>query len=126
MTSFTGEQRGRGPSAGQRAAKPRHDMERAVSAGPPHPQTLAAKLDRLFGAQHARGHPRYSYQRVAAAIQAQAGPTLSASYLWQLHKGVKDNPTKHQLEALAAFFGVPPDYFFDDEAAARLDAELAL
>jgi hypothetical protein len=32
---------------------------------------------------------------------------------------------KH-LEAIAAFFGVPPTYFFDAAAAARLDAQLDL
>ena len=32
---------------------------------------------------------------------------------------------KH-IEALAGFFGVPPAYFFDDETAARVEAELDL
>jgi hypothetical protein len=32
---------------------------------------------------------------------------------------------KH-LEALASFFGVPPAYFLDDEATAKVDAELDL
>jgi transcriptional regulator with XRE-family HTH domain len=43
-----------------------------------------------------------------------------------LRKGVRDNPTKRHLEALADFFGVAPAYFFDDAAARRIDAELAL
>ncbi|WP_206442210.1 hypothetical protein [Streptomyces boncukensis] len=30
------------------------------------------------------------------------------------------------LKALPGFFGVPPAYFFDDAAAERIDAELAL
>ena len=126
MTSFTSAQRGRGPGTGQDAAGPGHEAGSTVSTGRPRPQTLAEKLDRLFATLHARGRARYSYRAVADAIQAHGGPTLSASYLWQLHTGRKDNPTKRQLEGLAAFFGVPPDYFFDDEAAARLDAELAL
>ena len=126
MTSFPHEQQGRRGSAAQGAAGPRHDAGSAISAGRPRPQTLAEKLDRLFGTLRAPGRPRSSYRAVADAIQAHGGPTLSASYLWQLHKGLKDNPTKRQLEGLAAFFGAPPDYFFDDEAAARLDAELAL
>ena len=126
MTSCPHEQQGRRGSAAQGAAGPRHDAGSAVAAGQPRPQTLAEQLDRLFGTLRAPGRARYSYRAVADAIQAHGGPTLSASYLWQLHKGLKDNPTKRQLEGLAAFFGVPPDYFFDDEAAARLDAELAL
>ena len=43
-----------------------------------------------------------------------------------LRKGLRDNPTKKHLEALAEFFGVSPVYFFDDAAAARIDAELEL
>ncbi|MGD9891552.1 MAG: XRE family transcriptional regulator, partial [Dehalococcoidia bacterium] len=51
---------------------------------------------------------------------------ISATYLWQLRKGLRDNPTKKHLEALADFFGVSPAYFFNEEAAARIDAELEL
>lgn len=90
------------------------------------PLTLAEKLDRLFGADHARGGREYTYREVADAIQARGGPTISVGYLWQLRKGLKDNPTKKQLEALADFFGVSPAYFFDDEQARRIDAELEL
>jgi hypothetical protein len=41
-------------------------------------------------------------------------PTDPATYLRQLRKGLRDNPTKRHLEALADFFGVAPIYFFDD------------
>jgi transcriptional regulator with XRE-family HTH domain len=41
-------------------------------------------------------------------------------------RGLRDNPTKKHLEALARFFGVPAAYFFDDEAAAAVSAELEL
>ncbi|HEX5501724.1 MAG TPA: hypothetical protein VFW96_03835 [Thermomicrobiales bacterium] len=92
----------------------------------PRPPTLAEKLDRLFAADHARGGREHTYRAVAEAIQARGGPTISVGYLWQLRKGVKDNPTKKQLEALAAFFGVSPAYFFDDAQARRIDAELGL
>lgn len=97
-----------------------------MASGQPRSRTLAEKLDRLFTALHPRGGKEYSYKEVADAIQAKGGPTISVGYLWQLRKGVKDNPTKKQLEALADFFGVSPAYFFDDEIAERIDAELAL
>ena len=54
------------------------------------------------------------------------GPTISSTYIWQLRTGKRDNPTKKHLEALAAYFRVPVAYFFDDEAAERIDAELDL
>lgn len=94
--------------------------------GPRTPRrTVAEKLEHLFHAVPGP-HGEYSLEEVAAGIRGQGGPTISASYIWQLRKGVKDNPTKKHMEALAEFFGVPAAYFFDDEAAARIEAELSM
>ncbi len=88
-------------------------------------RTLAEKIDRLFNAVHpAEGE--YTHEEVATSIRAAGGPTVSSTYLWQLRKGLRDNPTMRHLEALSDFFGVPPAYFFDDELSARIDAELTL
>ncbi|MCK8679567.1 MULTISPECIES: helix-turn-helix domain-containing protein [Streptomyces] len=88
---------------------------------------LAAKVNRLFSTvRRLPDGNEYTFEEVAGAIKAQGGPTISATYLWQLRKGLRDNPTKRHLEALAGFFGVPPAYFFDDAEAERIDAELAL
>jgi transcriptional regulator with XRE-family HTH domain len=89
-------------------------------------RSLAEKLDHLFRTVHPRNRGEYTFEEVAAALRAEGGPTISATYVWQLRKGIRDNPTKRHLEALAQFFGVPPAYFFDDTAAERIDAELAL
>ncbi|QFU90440.1 helix-turn-helix domain-containing protein [Amycolatopsis sp. YIM 10] len=87
---------------------------------------LAAKVDHLFRTVRPRDGGEYSFEEVAEALRARGGPTISATYLWQLRKGIRDNPTKRHLEALAGFFGVPAAYFFDDEETRRIDAELAL
>jgi transcriptional regulator with XRE-family HTH domain len=97
-----------------------------AGGGDARPTTLAQKLDRLFRTLHPRDRGEYSFKEVARAIAAKDGPSISATYLWQLRTGQKDNPTKRHLEALADFFGVSPAYFFDDEAATRIDAELDL
>ncbi len=97
-----------------------------IEAEAPRTRTMAEKIDRLFRTVHPRDRGEYSFEEVAAAIRGRGGPTVSATYLWQLRKGLRDNPTKKHLEALADFFGVSPAYFFDDEAAARIDAELGL
>src|SRR3954469_6352736 len=89
-------------------------------------ETLAAKVDHLFSTVRPRTGNEYSFEEVAEAIRAKGGPTISATYLWQLRKGLRDNPTKRHLEALAGFFGVPPAYFFDDAETERIDTELAL
>lgn len=92
----------------------------------PGARTLAERLDRLFRTFRRPGGGEYSNEEVAEALRERGGPTISATYLWQLRKGVRDNPTKKHLEAVAEFFGVPPAYFFDDEAGKRVDAELEM
>jgi transcriptional regulator with XRE-family HTH domain len=89
-------------------------------------QTLSGKLNHLFETVHPANRGPYSNEEVAAGIRDQGGPTISATYIWLLRKGQRDNPTLKHLEALAGFFGVPPAYFFDDETAARVNAELGL
>lgn len=92
----------------------------------PLQDSLAEKLNHLFHTVHPRNRGEYSNEEVAESIRSSGGPTISATYLWQLRKGLRDNPTKKHLEALAEFFGVSPAYFFDDEAAAHIKAELEL
>lgn len=86
-------------------------------------RALADKLNHLFANATARGGQEYSNEQVAAAIVA-TGVTISQSYIWQLRKGKKDNPTFKHLQALAGFFGVPVSYFFDDEVTDRVDQQL--
>ena len=87
--------------------------------------SLAEKLDALF---RARGDA--SLEDVAREIRRAGGPTISASYLWLLRTGRKTNPTKRHLEALAAYFGVPPAHFFDaaltDAVAGDAEGQAAL
>ncbi|HEY9392258.1 MAG TPA: XRE family transcriptional regulator [Mycobacteriales bacterium] len=88
--------------------------------------TLAARIDRLFGVVRRPDGQQYSHEEVARACREATGESFSATYLWQLRTGRRDNPTKRHLEALAAFFQVPPAYFFDDEQGAAIEAELDL
>ena len=88
--------------------------------------TLAEKLDRLFRTFHPHSEREYTHEEVAEGIRRQGGPTVSATYIWQLRRGLKDNPTKRHLEALATFFKVPPAYFFDEAKANLIHSQLAL
>lgn len=90
---------------------------------PGEPRSLADKLNHLFASVHPRDGAEYSNEQVASAI-VQTGVTISQSYIWQLRKSKKDNPTIKHLQALADFFGVPAAYFFDDEVADRVDRQL--
>lgn len=96
--------------------------EQQETDGPP---TLAAKLDHLFATvRPAPGTREHSLEDVSRAIAASGGPTISATYIWQLRRGARTNPRMSHLEALAKFFGVDPGYFFPGELAARMEADL--
>ncbi|MBP2181226.1 helix-turn-helix domain-containing protein [Amycolatopsis magusensis] len=88
-------------------------------------RSLADKLNHLFANQTPRDGQEYSNEHVAATICAEGEVKISQSYIWQLRKGKKDNPTFKHLQALAGFFGVPASYFFDDAVTDRVDRQLA-
>lgn len=87
-------------------------------------RSLAGKLNYLFAHKTPRDGQEYSNEQVAAAITARSEVKISQSYIWQLRKSKKDNPTYKHLQALAGFFGVPVSYFFDDEVTDRVDQQL--
>ncbi|KWT63929.1 hypothetical protein ADL21_00855 [Streptomyces albus subsp. albus] len=91
-------------------------------------RTIASKLDHLFREIHPRGRGPFSYQEVARGIKEMAGPdgpTLSHGTIQKIRTGENANPTVKSLEALAAFFGVPVSYFFDDEITTRVDTRIS-
>lgn len=90
------------------------------------PSSLARKLNRLFETIHPAGRGEYSPEEVAKAITDSGEGSISAAYIYMLRKGQRDNPTKRHLELLADFFGVTPAYFFDEEAAERIEQQLDL
>jgi transcriptional regulator with XRE-family HTH domain len=87
--------------------------------------SLAERLNRLFATVHPADRGPYSNEEVARTIRDRGGE-ISRTYLAYLRSGERDNPTMQHLDALATFFGVPPSYFFDDDAAARVDTELEM
>ncbi|MGI5213477.1 XRE family transcriptional regulator [Plantactinospora sp. CA-290183] len=87
--------------------------------------SLAGRIDHLFKAVQPKGR-EFSYDEVARGCEALTAGTFSKTYVWQLRTGQRDNPTKRHLEALAAFFGVPVAYFFDDQVVDDVNSQLAL
>ncbi|WP_191094878.1 hypothetical protein [Streptomyces kanamyceticus] len=69
---------------------------------------------------------RPGYARLAQDIRETTGGTISGTYLWELATGKKRNVTLEQLGVLADYFGVPPEYFLNDEVSERVNAQLAL
>ncbi|MDP9353571.1 MAG: helix-turn-helix domain-containing protein [Chloroflexota bacterium] len=92
----------------------------------PSRPAFADKLNYLFATVHPGERGEYTHEEVTEEIRKQGGPAISHTYLWQLRRGVRSNPSLNVLEALAAFFGVPPGYFFDEEITQRVNEQLAL
>lgn len=88
--------------------------------------SLATKLNYLFDTIHPRSRGPYSNQEAARSIQENQGLSLSGTYLWMLRNGRRDNPSMQVVAGIAAFFGVPVGYFFDEEVTRRVDAQLEL
>ncbi|MFI9273955.1 Secondary metabolite protein [Kitasatospora sp. NPDC052896] len=91
-------------------------------------RTFAERLDHLFNEVHPANRGSYTYAEVAQALK-EAGNgegAITASGIQQLRTGARGNPKMETIKALAAFFGVPAGYFFDDEVAERTQAEIQL
>ncbi|MGH3165448.1 MAG: helix-turn-helix domain-containing protein [Trebonia sp.] len=81
---------------------------------------FARRLDLLMRTVHPAGRKPYSNAEVADALNTAAGEqVVGTTYIWQLRKGLKDNPTYKVVTGLARLFGVPPQYFFDDAETGR-------
>ena len=102
------------------------DGPAAGDGAPPRMLTLAEKFDRCFQTMHPKDRGPWTYNEVVAGVKA-LGVTVSASYLWHLRNGKRDNPSARQIEALARFFHVPVTYFLGTvEEVEEVDAQLTV
>ncbi len=84
------------------------------------PSTLAEKVDYLFRWVHPRDRKPFTHPEVSQATG------LSTGLLSALRSGKNANPTKETMERLAQFFGVPAAFFFDDQTADEVTAQIGL
>ncbi len=84
------------------------------------------RLNELIAALYPDERKRPGYARLAKDIRETTGGTISGTYLWELATGKKRNVTLEQLDVLAEFFGVPPEYFLNEETAERVNSQLKL
>ena len=91
-----------------------------------HSPTLTVRLNDLFNTVRPQGR-RWTNAEVAAELK-RVSPELKvgAVYLSQLRTGKRTNPSQELLAALARFFGVSVAYFFDEELADSVLAQLAV
>lgn len=76
---------------------------------------FARRLDFLFKRFTHPDGSEYSYEEV----QNGTGKAVTAAYIWRLRTGKATNPGYWVIKALSDFFGVDPNYFFQDEEQAR-------
>ena len=87
--------------------------------------SLARRLDHLFRTVRPDNGPReYTLKEVEAGLAAGGTASISATYVWQLRKGLRTDPRMSHLIALAEFFRVSPAYFFADDLGAEMAADL--
>src|SRR5690348_18479881 len=96
------------------------------SSPSPPMASFQSRLDHLFRTFRAPDGGEYTYRQVADGIEQLVGYKTSPSYLQVLRTGVRINPSIKHLHGLCAFFGVPIEYFFDEDLARQLDAQLKL
>ncbi|MBB4893134.1 transcriptional regulator with XRE-family HTH domain [Streptomyces olivoverticillatus] len=99
---------------------------RSGPAGRPLLRRFDRRLQGLISAMHPDERTRPGYARLAKEMREATGGSISGTYLWELATGKKRNVTLEQLDVLAQYFGVPPEYFLSDEVAGRIDAQLRL
>ncbi|MEV5777804.1 helix-turn-helix transcriptional regulator [Streptomyces antimycoticus] len=90
------------------------------SAGLGEQKTFAARLNQLFKTVHPADRGPWTNAETARAIG------VSETYIGYLRKGVRDNPTLAQMQALADFFGVPAAYFVDNGEGEQVRQDLEL
>ncbi|MGW5309550.1 transcriptional regulator [Nocardia thailandica] len=72
---------------------------------------FAWRLNELFDRPTLPGRRPHTNRTVADAVTAR-GHRLSSPYLSQLRTGQRVNPSPRLVAALAAYFGVAPQYFY--------------
>ena len=84
-----------------------------VTATTPALRTLAAKVNWLIWTARPAGRGPYSNAEVAALIRKATGEPVTGTAISKLRSGQAANPHQRLIGAMARFFGVPPDFFFD-------------
>ena len=85
-----------------------------VKATTPPLRTLADKVNWLISTARPADRGPYSNAEVAALIREATGEPVTGTAISKLRSGQAANPHQRLIGAIAQFFGVPPDFFFDD------------
>ena len=84
---------------------------------------LAQRIQHLYEVVPQSDGAPYSNDALAAEVAA-LGVSVSVAQIANLRAGRQSNPSAVLLHSIAKVFGVPIDYFFDDDTEAAVRAEL--
>lgn len=88
---------------------------------------FAQQLNKLFKSVHPKDRRPYTTPEAAKLINEAAGQSvISPTYLWQLRKGKRADPTLSRATAIARFFNVKLDFFNEVRREEPSRAELNL
>lgn len=87
---------------------------------------LADQLDHLFTTIPKPDGTGLWTNTTAVAAMAETGVVVTRAYMSQLRRGKRNNPTARVLKAIADLFGVPIDYFLDENVRAKVDADITV
>ncbi|HTJ67914.1 MAG TPA: hypothetical protein VL551_10325 [Actinospica sp.] len=97
----------------------------APEGGAPELGLLATRLEHLIATVHPRNRGPYTNEEIAEGVNKKAGwQATSTTGIWQLRKGARRGPEYPRIVAIANFFGVKPEYFYDDDVARNTDDQL--
>ena len=108
---------GRLPTLSERRLGGRGRWWRARSRGTAEPP--------FFDGAASRSGGNWTNEQAAASL-GPAGHTDVRRLHQRVRNGKKNNPSARNLAAIAELFGVPMEYFFNSETAAKIDADLRL
>ena len=86
---------------------------------------ITERLNQLIATVHPPGRGPYSMPEISHRA-AQLGYSLSPTYLYELRRGGRVNPTLKALFAIAAVFDVGIAYFFSEREGVQAQTDLAL
>ncbi|MFJ4912916.1 hypothetical protein [Streptomyces sp. NPDC088726] len=92
----------------------------------PPARNFGERLRTLIASTYPDERKRPGYARLAKEIREKTGGAISGTYLWELATDKKSNVTLEQLDVLAKFFGVPPEYFINSQVYERVNAQLEM
>ena len=92
---------------------------------PAQDHLVSILLEKLFDRVRKSDGTQYTLREVADEV-TRMGTPISHAYIGYLRRGERTDPTIGHLRGLAAFFGVPVEYFITPEVADAVDKELVL